>query len=99
MKKMFQFTPLREGRQLSLTTTGRESSFQFTPLREGRLDKRIAEIRSKKFQFTPLREGRQKRMAHFAGNACFNSRPCVRGDINALQTMLYQGLVSIHAPA
>ena len=34
------------------------------------------------FQFTPLREGRLLRPSrHDAWYTCFNSRPCVRGDI------------------
>ena len=32
----FQFTPLREGRPATQSTTSRRSVFQFTPLREGR---------------------------------------------------------------
>ena len=33
------------------------------------------------FQFTPLREGRRKYESSTRAKMCFNSRPCVRGDI------------------
>ena len=55
---LFQFTPLREGRRTTRTSTLWRKPFQFTPLREGR------PLGEKKysvdfvFQFTPLREGR-----------------------------------------
>ena len=40
MHKVFQFTPLREGRRLlRLGMNGDEFKFQFTPLREGRRGK------------------------------------------------------------
>ena len=38
---IFQFTPLREGRQVSPCTFPAYTQFQFTPLREGRLKSKI----------------------------------------------------------
>ena len=51
------------------------------------------------FQFTPLREGRLRFYFVFSlKSKCFNSRPCVRGDIATLTSAYLLG-VSIHAPA
>ena len=54
----FQFTPLREGRPITIHHVVSIFKFQFTPLREGRLMTRIEQGRRTLFQFTPLREGR-----------------------------------------
>ena len=56
--RQFQFTPLREGRQLGIATENIEALFQFTPLREGRPNEQSTQEYLTLFQFTPLREGR-----------------------------------------
>ena len=86
--KVFQFTPLREGRHLRRRQTVRERKFQFTPLREGRLELRTADLRRRQFQFTPLREGRLCKPGTARKELNFNSRPCERGDSKIKQNML-----------
>ena len=72
--------------------------FQFTPLREGRPHRRRKHGTSTRFQFTPLREGRPFNIQGTQQLFYFNSRPCVRGDGQAMDKI--QGLlISIHAPA
>ena len=54
--------------------------FQSTPLCEGR-QWDVADIKPEmEFQSTPLCEGRRARYGKQAGDACFNPRPCARGD-------------------
>ena len=57
-QRLFQFTPLREGRLVSRHFDMIWCKFQFTPLREGRRAALIGVAGSNLFQFTPLREGR-----------------------------------------
>ena len=59
MPKIFQFTPLREGRPSRALLSSSPTLFQFTPLREGRLFLQITHPSVLLFQFTPLREGRR----------------------------------------
>ena len=58
--KLFQFTPLREGRRSTITAQPILLLFQFTPLREGRRHFLMITTTSHLFQFTPLREGRHR---------------------------------------
>ena len=61
----------------------KQNLFQFTPLREGRRQNLTPPRSGKMFQFTPLREGRRRSYRHQrSDSACFNSRPCVRGDLS-----------------
>ena len=61
--------------------------FQFTPLREGRPQWTVQRHHSPRFQFTPLREGRHTCPKSLAFSfPDFNSRPCVRGDLNGLSS-------------
>ena len=58
--RLFQFTPLREGRlPLVGIAAAVAATFQFTPLREGRHTSSCLLSMIPKFQFTPLREGRR----------------------------------------
>ena len=57
---VFQFTPLREGRQAPAPAPAQTQAFQFTPLREGRRAPPTRRSQLILFQFTPLREGRLK---------------------------------------
>ena len=78
----FQFTPLREGRQLRLNQYCGWFEFQFTPLREGRRLCLPHCVEAPTFQFTPLREGRQQKPGtDLCGAYDFNSRPSARGDL------------------
>ena len=98
MSGVFQFTPLREGRPIPLSTASRVRLFQFTPLREGRPRfLRQQEARQPQFQFTPLREGRRTRFLCCAHQFYFNSRPSARGDEAVGGAMANQN-ISIHAP-
>ena len=77
---VFQFTPLREGRQSAAEASKRVVVFQFTPLREGRHLDAAATQWAASFQFTPLREGRRKCESLSFWLGYFNSRPSARGD-------------------
>ena len=57
--RLFQFTPLREGRRDGHTMSELMGKFQFTPLREGRQYTVTTIYKHHLFQFTPLREGRR----------------------------------------
>ena len=61
--KIFQFTPLREGRRLRFLHAPHSLLFQFTPLREGRPGSSTVSPAADIFQFTPLREGRPSPVA------------------------------------
>ena len=63
--RIFQFTPLREGRRLILSAIISVNIFQFTPLREGRRNPALELFRLRLFQFTPLREGRPQKICNF----------------------------------
>ena len=79
--RLFQFTPLREGRREIFCRDAWRYLFQFTPLREGRPEVSTSVSKPSAFQFTPLREGRRRRPAWLRGPApYFNSRPSARGD-------------------
>ena len=83
---VFQFTPLREGRRNRQKALLIVSEFQFTPLREGRRQYKFFEGGDCIFQFTPLREGRRiQPLPSLPRPHNFNSRPCVRGDKNAIR--------------
>ncbi len=96
--RMFQSTPLREGRQGNSGVIAAFVEFQSTPLREGRPGAHAVPW-AWRFQSTPLREGRHRLSGHAAAKREFQSTPLREGrradDIyNALRM-----LVSIHAPA
>ena len=60
---LFQFTPLREGRQRSFARADLHCEFQFTPLREGRLHRRSSRKPSGDFNSRPSARGdRQNRV-------------------------------------
>ena len=67
---IFQFTPLREGRQPERVLTSLTFTFQFTPLREGRPRPPSSWKTPKRFQFTPLREGRPFHITAFFYPLC-----------------------------
>ena len=79
---VFQFTPLREGRQAPAPAPApaQTQAFQFTPLREGRQRALARLLRRTIFQFTPLREGRRNVSCNRNWKLYFNSRPSARGD-------------------
>ena len=77
---LFQFTPLREGRQRPCGTRADESYFNSRPSARGDTDKQRRASAATTFQFTPLREGRRTPTAGSAGGRYFNSRPSARGD-------------------
>ena len=79
-KRLFQFTPLREGRRTPPFMAVKAIAFQFTPLREGRRRYGKADTPQALFQFTPLREGRQDADYTDSEQEHFNSRPSARGD-------------------
>ena len=84
-RDVFQFPPLREGRPLRKIWMSHHDLFQFPPLREGRRSITIVFDVPSKFQFPPLREGRPRSLPRTQWAGHFNSRPCARGDLNAVQ--------------
>ena len=95
--KIFQFTPLREGRRATSSRSWVTGTFQFTPLREGRLADCPTTRMERLFQFTPLREGRRLLDGIDCAFGDFNSRPSARGDRIARINFDYH-FISIHAP-
>ena len=81
--QVFQFTPLREGRRVLMTSFWRSSISIHAPPRGATRAMRRTDAHVL-FQFTPLREGRRAAQTH---RLCtvkhFNSRPSARGDDEA----------------
>ena len=80
-RALFQFTPLREGRQLGIPTVPciRLISIHAPPRGATRRASRKRKKRTL-FQFTPLREGRRRGSKNISRQPYFNSRPSARGD-------------------
>ena len=79
--KIFQFTPLREGRRWKHRKSTRFLIFQFTPLREGRpLAPRYRVTPKTYFNSRPCGRGDASVFCSWANVCYFNSRPCGRGD-------------------
>ena len=95
----FQFTPLREGRQIPAGFPGGGAlQFQFTPLREGRPTLTITyEITPEQFQFTPLREGRLVAFAEQVNKHLFQFTPLREGR-REKRHVCRRRRISIHAP-
>ena len=51
------------------------------------------------FQFAPLREGRHRKSPVRKDSDYFNSRPCVRGDLDDVEAGDLIHTISIRAPA
>ena len=76
---LFQFSPLREGRQIRRHSAELYSAFQFSPLREGRPWCRWHYNRRQLFQFSPLREGRQQKFPVTTYRSLFQFSPLREG--------------------
>ena len=91
--KLFQFTPLREGRLRSGAGKPLDITFQFTPLREGRQSVRALENPlTLHFNSRPSARGDACRAAQRKDRRYFNSRPSARGDVIVPSTARYCGL-------
>ena len=77
---LFQFTPLREGRPVTQSTTSRRSVFQFTPLREGRRQLHGCGQSPRISIHAPPRGATSPPTSTPITTAYFNSRPSARGD-------------------
>ena len=77
---LFQFTPLREGRQFQPHKLMVASNFNSRPSARGDLVLRSSCRYQSAFQFTPLREGRPASPLLRMSRRYFNSRPSARGD-------------------
>ena len=97
---IFQFTPLREGRQVMRCYSGHfDRLFQFTPLREGRPIYCWAVAGGLSFQFTPLREGRLQKVMYFIMlTNIFQFTPLREGRLPLHTFGMPLELISIHAP-
>ena len=101
IRMIFQFTPLREGRQRGLDIIDQRGyKFQFTPLREGRHGTANARLKAQAiFQFTPLREGRHEGQAGGCTEICISIHAPAGGATCGLRRSQHNALISIHAPA
>ena len=97
-KKIFQFTPLREGRRAMRGDSGTPDDISIHAPPRGATTASDSSSAGIPFQFTPLREGRRGSIRRpFIKLSYFNSRPSARGDKIARGNVLaYQ--ISIHAP-
>ena len=95
--RIFQFTPLREGRRFRCSTSAATPYFNSRPSARGDPHPHPIIHRRSLFQFTPLREGRPCPVDRRGQIYNFNSRPSARGDSNEMRK-LQTNLISIHAP-
>ena len=78
---VFQFSPLREGRQRLFRALDLGDSISIlAPARGATKMLNTICIEGRLFQFSPLREGRPGNSGALPGIVDFNSRPCERGD-------------------
>ena len=84
---VFQFTPLREGRQDADYTDSEQKYFNSRPSARG--DARLCRMRTNyiQFQFTPLREGRRARFSTSAASAIFQFTPLREGRLLAFSNI------------
>ena len=80
--RLFQFTPLREGRRNQRQDGGALEYFNSRPSARGDTPEQLKVYTTNGFQFTPLREGRRGvSNSAFSAAMYFNSRPSARGDL------------------
>ena len=77
---LFQFTPLREGRQIVSAFSQSCLSFQFTPLREGRPRGNLHRVHLQAISIHAPPRGATCSRRSFGLMGYFNSRPSARGD-------------------
>ena len=78
---LFQFTPLREGRQISGERSARTTAISIHAPPRGATILPANTLHESLFQFTPLREGRPPVRSRWQTiQLDFNSRPSARGD-------------------
>ena len=97
---LFQFTPLREGRQKLRVSTQRLPLFQFTPLREGRridLDRHFCH--GFNFNSRPCGRGDAVGVEHIGAALLFQFTPLREGRLESQADAVRGMFISIHAPA
>ena len=97
---LFQFTPLREGRQIVPPPTCRTSSISIhAPPRGATVHRRSSRKPSGDFNSRPSARGDALRVrSRWLLPVHFNSRPSARGDKRAWRNDANCVLISIHAP-
>ena len=95
--RVFQFTPLREGRPPNQRRFRAFCNFNSRPSARGDSFAQPNKREIKAFQFTPLREGRRQQICQLSYHLNFNSRPSARGDHHEALFPAKQD-ISIHAP-
>ncbi len=85
---LFQFTPLREGRPVTQSTTSRRSVFQFTPLREGRQTAKEQENMAKKISIHAPPRGATKLHGRTGRTSQFQFTPLREGRRALLAVLL-----------
>ena len=78
--RLFQFTPLREGRRARAVTLRQVMEISIHAPPRGATYRIIGIPSGEIFQFTPLREGRLSACQQRCEAVNFNSRPSARGD-------------------
>ena len=96
--KLFQFTPLREGRLQPREREGIWQSISIHAPPRGATRAAGTKREHEQFQFTPLREGRRLTPFFLRNSTNFNSRPSARGDGFRYAGTLAKRPISIHAP-
>ena len=96
-RKVFQFTPLREGRRRDRGGCRRPGDFNSRPSARG--DKvSFAQPNKREFQFTPLREGRLFPMTLTEVPILFQFTPLREGRLPRASRCAQAAPISIHAP-
>jgi hypothetical protein len=97
--KIFQSTPLREGRRAPTFMMRFTVLFQSTPLARGDLNVTTTAIQGDVFQSTPLREGRLPGRSASRPAIRFQSTPLREGRPGTDHDLKRLHVISIHAPA
>ena len=98
MNKLFQFTPLREGRRAANKRAGiQRVNFNSRPSARGDITAAGASAMGNHFNSRPSARGDARLRVCSAAQADFNSRPSARGDRKG-RTKMNNNKISIHAP-
>ena len=92
LTEVFQFTPLREGRQPPLTQRRKPSKFQFTPLREGRLGAMLKSMGIADISIHAPPRGATKRDKRRRSNGCISIHAPPRGATRVVATDPTKGI-------
>ena len=95
---LFQFTPLREGRQPKRGIRWQTMNFNSRPSARGDINRLQASQSSMYFNSRPSARGDAPFFAVSVADNHFNSRPSARGDSSGVRPARRRPPISIHAP-